>query len=165
VAPALLNPERRVAQGSLAGKSLSKSVSDAETGVKSDWMQSAGARRERAVLTNRPAGKSLAWSLVRVGAAIGLSAAALTSAHAGGVGALSCVGGYRSLNCVARWGFPGDPYIRAVPEVLGEAEKAQAATRERRWLIHCHPIVQHDPYGVARYVYAAPGCEYGAGGE
>jgi hypothetical protein len=117
------------------------------------------------VLTNRPAGRSLARSLVRVGAAIGLSAITLASAHAAGVGGLSCVGGYRSLNCVARWAFPGDPYVRVVPETLGEAEKAQAATRERRWQIHCHPIVQRDAYGVARYLYAAPGCEYGVGGD
>ena len=117
------------------------------------------------MLTNRPAAKGLARSLARVGAVIGLSATMLGSAHAAGVGGLSCIGGFRSLNCMAQWGFPGDPYIRPVPETLGEADKAQAATRERRWLIHCHPVIAHDAYGVARYRYAAPGCEYGIGGD
>jgi hypothetical protein len=125
------------------------------------------------VLTNRPAAKAsvkvlakaLARSVARVGAAIGLLATMLASADAAGVGGLSCVGGFRSLNCAARWAFPGDPYIRPVPETFSEAEKAQAATRERRWLIHCHPMIARDAYGVARYLYAARGCEYGIGGD
>jgi len=118
------------------------------------------------VLTNRPAGKSSAYrSLARLGAAIGLSATTLTSAYAGGVATLNCVGGFRNLNCAAQWGTAGDPYVRAVPEVLGEAEKAQAAARERRWLIHCHPVIERDAYGVARYQYAARGCEYGVGAD
>jgi hypothetical protein len=117
------------------------------------------------VLTNRPAGRSVAWSLARVGAAIGLSAITLASAYAAGVGGLSCVDGGGSLNCLAQWAFPGDPHIRTVPESLGEAEKAQAAVRDHRWLIHCHPIVHRDAYGVARYQYAAPGCEYGVGAD
>jgi hypothetical protein len=118
------------------------------------------------VLTNRPAGKSSAyWSFVRLAAATGLSATTLTSAYAGGVATLSCVGGARSLNCAAQWGTAGDPHVRAVPEALGGAGKAQAATRERRWLIRCHPVVERDAYGVARYQYAAPGCEYGVGAD
>jgi hypothetical protein len=150
---------------SKAEKSLSKSRCRRQNSVKSGCLQSERARRERAVLTNRPAAKGLARSLARVGAVIGLSATMLGSAHAAGVGGLSCIGGFRSLNCMAQWGFPGDPYIRPVPETLGEADKAQAATRERRWLIHCHPVIAHDAYGVARYRYAAPGCEYGIGGD
>jgi hypothetical protein len=118
------------------------------------------------VLTNRSAGMSSAyWSLARLGAVIGLSATSLTSAYAGGVATLSCLGGYRSVNCAAQWGTPGDPHVRTVPEALGDAEKAQAATRDRRWLIRCHPVVERDAYGVARYQYAAPGCEYGVGAD
>jgi hypothetical protein len=117
------------------------------------------------VLTNRPAGKSsVCWSFARLGAAIGLSATTLTSAYAG-AGMLSCVGGPRSFNCAAQWGAAGDPHVRTVPRGLGEAEKVQAATRERRWLIHCHPVIERDAYGVARYYYAAPGCEYGVGAD
>jgi hypothetical protein len=117
------------------------------------------------VLTNRPAGKSSAyWSFAGLGAAIGLSAATLTSAYAG-AGMLSCVGGVRSLNCAAQWGAGGDAHVRAVPRGLDEAEKAQSATRERRWLIRCEPVIERDAYGVARYQYAAPGCEYGVGAD
>jgi hypothetical protein len=128
-------------------------------------MQSERAGKERAVLTNRPAAKALARSLVCAGVAIGLSATTLASADAAGVLGPSCIGGFSSLNCMAQWAFPGDPHVRSVPETLGEADKAQAATRERRWMIHCHPIIARDAYGVARYQYAARGCEYGIGGE
>ena len=109
--------------------------------------------------------KVLALSFARIAVVIGLSAAMLASADAAGMRVLSCIGGSESLNCIAQWGLPGDPHLRAVPEILGEADKAQAATRERRWLIHCHPVIARDAYGVARYHYAAPGCEYGIGGE
>src|SRR5271169_6329049 len=66
-----------------------------------------------------------------------LSVTAVTSAHAGGIGVLSCVGGARSFNCAAQWGIAGDPYVRGVPEALGEAEKAQAVARDRKWQAHC----------------------------
>jgi hypothetical protein len=139
-------------------------------------MRSARARREQAVLTNRLAGQCSACgllafalstprSLTRLGAAIALSAIALTSADAAGVGGLSCVGTGRSVTCMAQWGAAGDPHIRPVPEPLGEAEKALAETRERRWLTHCRPVIGHDAYGVARYQYAAPGCEFGIGAD
>jgi hypothetical protein len=144
---------------------LEKPMPGVKTGVKSDDLPSGHARRERAVLTNRPAAKASARSLARIGVVIGLWAATLASADAAGVGGLSCIGGFSSLNCTAQWGFPGDAHVRPVPEILGEAEKAQAATRERRWLIHCHPVIARDAYGVARYRYAARGCEYGIGGE
>jgi hypothetical protein len=161
----LLTADWCAAPVSKAEKSLSITAVGVETGVKSDSVQSDRARRERAVLTNRPAAKALAWSFARVGAVIGLSATMLGSAHAAGIGGLSCIGGFRNLNCMAQWGFPGDPHVRPVPETLGAADKAQAATRERRWLIHCNPVIARDAYGVARYQYAVPGCEYGIGGE
>ena len=104
-------------------------------------------------------------SLARAGAVIVVSATALTSAYGAGVGALSCVRGVRSLNCTAQWAIPGDPHIRAVPELLGGAERAQAAARDRRWLTRCRPVIARDAYGVARYAYAAPGCEYGVGAD
>jgi hypothetical protein len=66
---------------------------------------------------------------------------------------------------MAQWAFPGDPHIRPVPESFSETDKARAGARDRRWLIHCHPVVRRDAYGVARYQYAAPGCEYGVGAD
>ena len=108
---------------------------------------------------------SASWPIARVVAAIALSAVTLTSAYAGGVIGLSCVGGKGALNCVALYATSGDPYVRAVPDALGEADKAQAAARDRKWQSRCHPVVEHDSYGVARYQYSSPGCEYGLGAE
>ena len=44
-----------------------------------------------------------------------------------------------------------------------EAEKARLATRDHKWLARCRPVIERDRYGVARYYYAAPGCEFGVG--
>ena len=102
---------------------------------------------------------------MRGGIAIVASAMTLTSAYAGGVGNMSCIGGPGSVNCVEQWGPGGDPNVRVVPQALGDDERAQAAARERKWLAQCHPVVRRDPYGVARYLYAARGCEYGVGAD
>ena len=118
------------------------------------------------MLTNSPAEKSsTSRSIALAGAAMVLSVLTLTSAHAGGVAVFGCVGGARSFNCAGQWGIARDPYVRAVPEALGEAEKAQAVARDRKWLTHCHPVVERDYFGVARYQYSAPGCEYGVGAD
>jgi hypothetical protein len=118
------------------------------------------------VLTNRPAEKSSASRrFVRGGVAIVASAMTLTSVYAGGVGNMSCVGGPGSVNCVGQWGPGGDPNVRVVPQALADEERAQAAVRERKWLAQCQPVVRRDPYGVARYQYAARGCEYGIGAD
>ncbi len=116
------------------------------------------------MLTSRPAeAPSASWSVAQVGAAIILSVMTLTSAYAGGVADLSCVRGAKSFNCVGQWATAGDPYVRQVPEALSEAEKAHVLARDRKWLTRCRPVVEHDSYGVARYHYSAPGCEFGVG--
>jgi hypothetical protein len=107
--------------------------------------------------------QSRSSGLVRGGAVSLISAVMLTSANATGVDMFGCVGGWRGFNCAEQSGVAGHPYIRTVPEPIGQGEKAQAAGRERRWLIRCHPMVERDEYGVARYQYVAPGCEYGIG--
>ena len=116
------------------------------------------------MLTNRSAKAfSAPWAAASVGAAIVLSLITLTSASAGTVVDLSCIGPAKSFNCAAQWGTAGDPYVRQVPETLGEAEKARLATRDHKWLARCRPVIERDRYGVARYHYAAPGCEFGVG--
>jgi len=117
------------------------------------------------VLTSRSAAFSFAsWAAAYFGALIVLSAATLTSAHAGGAGDIGCVGTGRSFNCAGQWSLaPGDPYVRTVPEALDETEKAQLTERERKWLARCKPVIEHDSYGVARYRYSASGCEFGVG--
>ena len=92
--------------------------------------------------------------------AAALVAGSLT-AFADGIAVGGCVGGRGSLNCVVRWGEAGDPYIRLVPPPGDEEARARAAERERKWRDRCRPQIAQDGYGVARYSYAAPGCEFG----
>ena len=100
---------------------------------------------------------------VRIGAALALSILGQTAANAGSTNNDSCVGRWTGFNCAEQG--PMDPYIRIVPEPVGETERAQFAARDRRWVEHCHPVVQYDRYGVARYRYSATGCEFGVGAE
>jgi hypothetical protein len=76
-----------------------------------------------------------------------------------------CVGGRYSFNCVGRWGPAGDPYIREVPQPTDSAERALAKERDQAWVKRCRPIIRPDRYGVPRYYYAAPGCEFGVAAE
>jgi hypothetical protein len=115
------------------------------------------------VLTLRCA-RVISWS-ARIGAAAAVSVLSFNGlrpsmAHAGGLEVDSCVGSRYSVTCVTRWGGYGDPYIRLVsPET--DAEKSLQADRDRKWQEHCRPVVYQDRYGVPRYEYAAPGCEFG----
>jgi hypothetical protein len=118
------------------------------------------------VLTSRPAeAASALWPAAQIGAAIALSVVTGTSAGAGNVAAESCLGTARSYHCVDQWATSGDPYVRMVPDAVSEAEKAQMTERDHRWLARCRPLVQRDSYGVARYYYAVPGCEFGVGSD
>jgi len=119
------------------------------------------------VLTNHLAGARCPWRpLVQIGVAIILSVTAATSAGAGGVGDISCLGtAPKSFDCAGRWDMaPGDPNIRLVPDPA-EAQKAALKERDRKWLAHCRPVVERDAFGVARYRYSAPGCEFGIGAD
>jgi hypothetical protein len=100
-----------------------------------------------------------------VGAAFALAAVTVTAAS-GPVQAQEmitggCVGGWGSFNCVARWGPAGDPYIRLVPQPTDPADRALAKERDQAWVKRCRPVIRPDRYGVPRYHYAAPGCEFG----
>jgi hypothetical protein len=102
---------------------------------------------------------------VRIGAALVLSILAQTSASAGSATDPSCAGLWTGFNCAALSGEANNPYIRLIPEPLGDNERAQFAQRDRKWVDHCHPVVQYDRYGVAHYRYSATGCEFGVGAE
>jgi hypothetical protein len=118
--------------------------------------------RERAVLTLRCARTILlsAHLVARFGAAATFTVLIASAAHADGIAVGGCIRTHFSINCVTRWGSYGDPYIRLV-KPQDEAEKELAADRDRKWKARCRPIVYQDRYGVPRYEYAAPGCEYG----
>lgn len=130
-------------------------------------IQSAHTRGERAVLTSHSAGTASALRpIASIGAAMILSVATLTPAYAGNAIDLGCVGNFmQSFNCAGQWSAAGDPYVRAVPDVVGDEQQARAAARDRQWMVRCNPVVEHDRYGVARYHYSAPGCEFGLSAE
>jgi hypothetical protein len=103
-------------------------------------------------------------SAARYGAAATLSAMVLaliwSAAYADGIVASGCLGS-GALNCAVRWGGAGDPYVRQVPPPIDEVEKQHAAERDKKWEQRCRPTITQDRYGVPRYQYAAPGCEFG----
>ena len=105
-------------------------------------------------------------SACRVVLASLLAAAAIPAcAHAEDIFDTNCVGGWRGFNCVTREGQAINPYVRGVPEPASPAEQAQALVADRKWVAHCRPVKGYDAYGVVRYRYAAPGCEFGVGSE
>jgi hypothetical protein len=93
--------------------------------------------------------------------ALALLGAPVTSAHAGGIEVTNCVRSLGSFSCVTRWGASGDPNVRSVPGPSDAQEEAEFGDRDRKWVARCRPIIRQDQYGVGRYYYAAPGCEFG----
>jgi hypothetical protein len=119
--------------------------------------------RERAVLTKGCAKLTSATWLAASVAAVTVSVMMSTPAHAQGVIVGGCAGRWGAFSCVTRWGIAEDPYVRSVPQPQSEAEQAGAMARDHKWLNRCKPILAEDRYGVSRYIYAAPGCEFGVG--
>lgn len=82
-------------------------------------------------------------------------------AQAGGMESTTCIGGRYSVSCYTQWGRAVNPYVRSVGSRRTDEEEAEFLKRDRQWEARCHPVIQQDRYGVSRYYYAAPGCEYG----
>jgi hypothetical protein len=100
--------------------------------------------------------------IITVVAALVLLATPITSAQAGRIRTTNCVGGWWwHTSCTTQWGEASDPYVRTLPAARSTAEDAELAERDRRWVGHCRPVLRQDRYGVERYQYAVPGCEYG----
>jgi len=74
----------------------------------------------------------------------------------------SCVYHRGARHCVQqfRYGDRGTNGIQSLREP-DQQDVAEMRERERRWFARCRPLLRTDAYGVNRYVYAAPGCEYG----
>jgi len=93
-------------------------------------------------------------------AALAILALPLMPAHADGTRSTSCVRSYGAFSCVTNWHRDrkdaNDVIAKPDPQ-----EQAESKAREQRWLATCRPVVHQDEYGVMRYVYAAPGCEFG----
>ncbi len=95
-------------------------------------------------------------------AAIAAISLTMSTAFADSVSSTSCVGRWMWGTCVTTWGHgTGDPHIIPVPQPRSDEEIAQSRERERVWRERCHPHIVQDNYGVARYTYAAHGCEFG----
>ena len=99
-------------------------------------------------------------SLRRYGLGGGLLLAlAAPQPAAAGSANLSCVRTGSAFVCAGNWGESGGfPRIIRAPTA---EEEAEAKIRERKWIARCQPTIQQDRYGVGRYQYAAPGCEFG----
>jgi hypothetical protein len=110
---------------------------------------------------SRAKAPSAHWPTASIVAAFTLPVIALTAAYADTLIVGGCVGARGAINCVARVGTAGDPYVRTVPQPETEADREQAAARDRKWIDRCHPTIAQDRYGVPRYHYTAAGCEFG----
>jgi hypothetical protein len=54
-----------------------------------------------------------------------------------------------------------NPNVIPVPQPQSDVEFRAAAEHDKLWTARCKPVVRQDRHGVDRYVYAAPGCDYG----
>ncbi len=102
-----------------------------------------------------------------IGAALAVFALTLfvgvASASAQEVESFGCIGSRFTINCTSRIGPAGDPFVRVVPAPANDAAAKRSLERERRWVDRCRPTLVPDGYGVSRYTYASPGCEFGVG--
>lgn len=72
----------------------------------------------------------------------------------------NCSGTRYSESCVFRRG-PFNPHVINVPGPTSDEERKAAAARDQRWVERCRPQLRPDRYGMLRYNYFAPDCEYG----
>jgi len=94
------------------------------------------------------------------------SGSAAASANGYGGGSSSAYGGGASSgfgadSCVEVRREVGNPYVISIRPPQGEEEYRDFLDRDRLWRDRCHPVVKQDTRGIARYVYSAPGCDYG----
>jgi hypothetical protein len=102
----------------------------------------------------------LAWL-----AALALLGLSITHARADpppapAVRVFSCSFGYGVIGCVRRYGRP-NPHVINVPQPTADDERTASEARDKAWMARCRPTFQQDKYGMPRYRYAAPGCEFG----
>jgi hypothetical protein len=99
-------------------------------------------------------------------AALALLALSMTTAPARsqpqGVKTMNCYGNRNMASCVRTYRRgPFNPHVISVPGPQSDEERAAAEARDQRWVERCRPLIKQDHFGVPRYSYAAPGCEFG----
>jgi hypothetical protein len=117
----------------------------------------------RALRAKRPTVSAAAACALPLLASIAIAAAVPTSAQAQEVETGGCVFGGGAISCASHWAPYSDPYIRTVPPPADAQAHTLSRERERRWVQYCRPVIRQDRYGVPRYYYAQPGCEFGLG--
>jgi hypothetical protein len=106
--------------------------------------------------------KRLTTALLGSSAIAALLSGLASPAQADATWTLGCVGGGASVGCVVtRHHGVVHPNIRRVPSPVSEQETAEIKARDKAWETLCRPEIRQDRFGVPRYIYAAPGCEYG----
>jgi hypothetical protein len=95
-------------------------------------------------------------TLAGLAAAFTLAAIA-PGAQADGARSTSCIVISGMLSCTTRW----QRWEAQPPPPPTEQELAEIRERDRIWQARCQPVIRQDNFGVPRYHYAAPGCEYG----
>jgi hypothetical protein len=149
-------PETRTMRAQRRQKQRERSDADRKRAMERVVLTFLFAGAKRAARSVAPTTAALALFVLFWG--VDLAAAQTAEVYNGG-----CVGGHGAFNCAARWAPAGDPYIRLVPQPLDEAAIASAKQHDRHWVDRCRPIVEPDRYGVPRYRYAQPGCQFGVG--
>ena len=83
-------------------------------------------------------------------------------AQADSVRATNCTFAGGSISCTTtrRRGVV-NPHIIQVPQPTSEKDIQEQQRRDRQWEARCRPVIKPDQYGVGRYTYAQPGCEFG----
>lgn len=113
----------------------------------------ARSRARRTLRLTALAGAALALPLITLAGA--------RAAEAEGVEIDSCIGNWHAMNCVTRSAPADSAFIRTVPQPRDGTERSRAIEEDRRWVERCRPTLRPDRYGVPRYHYARPGCEFG----
>jgi hypothetical protein len=86
----------------------------------------------------------------------------LSPAESSDLDASNCIGRNGNVSCVEIWRQGAvNPNIRPLPPAGSEQESAAMRQRLERWQARCRPVIRQDAYGVQRYRYAAPGCDFG----
>jgi hypothetical protein len=103
----------------------------------------------------------IAWLAALALLALSMLAAPARSEPGGHTYTLDCSGSRYGRSCVAtsRRGR-SHPNVINAPALAGD-DIAAAEARDRRWVERCRPVIRQDHFGMPRYSYSAPGCEFG----
>jgi hypothetical protein len=103
-----------------------------------------------------------AWLLAFALLALSIMSAPARAENGDGSQTWNCYGTRNMESCVSTFrGGRLSPHVIAVPAPGSAEALAAAEARDKRWAERCRPVVRQDRYGMPRYTYDTPGCEYG----